>query len=63
MKAGLEPDSFTLFSDSLIDFVSSEILISMLSCPHSGCHQFIFLKLDRKFSEVGFEEEDKVKLE
>lgn len=53
---------FYPFSDSLPDFVSSEILINMLSV-FSFRRSLTFLKPTRKISKVRFVEEDEVKLE
>lgn len=58
----MEPYSFTLFSNSLLDFVSSAILINVLSPFRFSLFNF-FLTLNRIFSEVGFVEEDEAKLE
>lgn len=58
----MEPYSFTLFSNSLLDFVASEILINVLS-PFRFSLFIFFLTLNRIFSEVGFVEEDEAKLE
>lgn len=62
IKVDLEPYSFTLFSNSLLDFVSSETLINVLS-PFRFSLFIFFLTLNRIFSEVGFVEEDEAKLE